>query len=86
MKEFAVYTLLRLGLFLATLAIVVAIWGLFTDAVPVLWAAILAFLISGLASLLVLNRPREAFAAKVERGAAKVSDKIEAQRSKEDAD
>lgn len=86
MKEFAVYTLLRIGLFVGALAIVVGVWSLFGDSVPMLWAAIVAFLISGVLSLTLLNRPREAFAAKVQQRAERVTEKIEAQRAKEDTD
>lgn len=85
-KEFAVYTLLRLGLLVGAFAIVVGIWSLFADGVPLLWAAVVAFLVSGVISLFMLNKPREAFAAKVQARAAKVTQAVEAQRSKEDID
>ncbi|WP_235737437.1 DUF4229 domain-containing protein [Nocardioides alcanivorans] len=86
MKEFVVYTLLRLGLFVGAFAIVAGVWSQLADSVPVLWALVLAFLISGVASLTMLNSPREAFAAKVEQRAGRITDKMDAQRAKEDTD
>ena len=66
MKEFWVYTALRGLLFVATLALVVGVWLLVADEVPVLWAIVLAFALSGLGSFFVLRRSREAFARKVQ--------------------
>ena len=85
MKEFWVYTLLRVGLFIGSFAIVFGIWFIFDD-VPVLWVVVIAFIVSGVGSYFILERQREEFAAKVESRAAKASQKFEAQRSKEDAD
>ena len=84
MKEFWIYTLLRLGLFLASGAIVFGIWFVVTEDVPVVWVVVIAFVISGVASYFLLERQREAFAAKVQGRAAKVSQRFEEQRSKED--
>ena len=86
MKEFWVYTLLRLGLFIGTFAIVFGIWFAITRDVPVLWVVVIAFVVSGVGSYYILERPREKFAAKVEGRAAKATQKFEEQRSKEDAD
>ncbi|WP_110207870.1 DUF4229 domain-containing protein [Nocardioides daejeonensis] len=86
MKEFVVYTLLRIGLFAGALAIVVGIWSLVGDEVPMLWAVVVAFLISGVASLVLLNRQREQFAARVEERASRISEKMEAHKAKEDTD
>ena len=54
MKEFWVYTALRGLLFVATLALVVGVWLLVADEVPVLWAIVVAFVLSGLGSFFVL--------------------------------
>ena len=86
MKEFWVYTLLRLGLFVGSFAIVFGIWFLVTGDVPVLWVIVIAFAASGVGSYWLLERQREAFAAKVEGRASRASEKFEAQRAKEDAD
>ena len=86
MKEFWVYTLMRLGLFLGTFAIVFGVWFLVSGDVPVLWVIVIAFVVSGVGSYYLLERQREAFAAKVEGRAAKAAQKLEEQRAKEDAD
>lgn len=86
MKEFWVYTGLRVLLFLATLAVVFGIWLLVADEVPVLWAVVIAFAISGVASFYLLDRSRQAFAQRVEGRAERASAALEAQRSKEDVD
>ena len=66
MKEFWVYTLLRVGLFLGSFAIVFGVWFIFADDVPVLWVVVIAFVVSGVGSYFILERQREEFAAKVE--------------------
>ena len=86
MKEFWVYTGLRIALFLASLAIVAGIWAVAADEVNLVWAVVIAFLVSGVGSYFLLNRQREAFAQRVEVRAQKASAKIEEMRSKEDAD
>lgn len=84
MKEFWVYTLLRLGLFVGSAAIVFGIWFLVTEDVPLIWVIVIAFAVSGAASYFLLERQRQEFAAKVQTRAERVSEKLEEQRSKED--
>ena len=81
-----VYTALRVGMFLATLAIVSGIWALISgrNAVPVLWVVVIAFMISGLASIRLLNAQREALARNVTSRAERASLKFEEMRSRED--
>lgn len=86
MKEFLVYTGLRALLFVASLALVVGVWLLVADEVPLLWAVVIAFVMSGVASYFVLNRSREAFARRVQDRAARASASLEARRSREDVD
>lgn len=86
MKEFWVYTLLRLGLFLGSFAIVFGIWFAITGDVPVWLAAVIALVISGVASYALLRRQREAFARRVAGPADRVARKYEEVRSKEDVD
>ncbi len=86
MKEFWIYTGLRLLLFVATLAVVFGVWLLLADQVPVLWAVVIAFALSGVASYFVLDRSREALARRVEVRAERASAALEAQRAKEDVD
>ena len=46
-KEFVVYTVLRLLLFAASFAIVAGIWLAVSDNVPLLWVFVIAFVVSG---------------------------------------
>lgn len=85
-KEFWIYTALRFVLFAGSLGIVVGVWFLLADSVPLLWAIVVAFVMSGIGSYFLLNRPREALARRVETRAERMSAKIEEMRAKEDAD
>ena len=88
MKEFAVYTLARLGLLVASWAVVSGIWLLVTgdDTLPILPTLIGAALISSVASYYLLRGMRERFALVVQRRAEAASSRLEASRSKEDHD
>lgn len=83
MKEFWIYTGLRLLSLVATFGIVAGIWSLVAGEVDIFFAVIVAFLISGALSFFVLDPQRRAFAEKVEARAAKA---VEAARAKEDAE
>ena len=85
-KEFVVYTGLRVVLFLASLGVVAGAWVLIAGDVPVLWALVIAFVLSGIGSYFLLDRQREAFARRVDERARRASSKFEELRSKEDAD
>jgi ABC-type bacteriocin/lantibiotic exporter with double-glycine peptidase domain len=85
-KEFWVYTGLRALLFLATLALVVGVWLLVADEVPLVWAVVVAFVVSGIGSYFVLHRSREAFARRVQERAERASSSFEARRAREDVD
>lgn len=67
MKEFAVYTAARLGIFLLSYGLIVAVYLLVTgsDQVPLFWPFLLAVLISAVASVTLLRKQRDAFAAAV---------------------
>lgn len=86
MKEFWIYTGLRVVLFAASLGIVVGVWFLFAESVPIWWAVVIAFLMSGIGSYFLLNAPREALARRVETRAERMSSKFEQMRAKEDVD
>ena len=86
MKEFVVYTALRVLLFVASFGVVLGLWALLADSVPLLWVVVIAFVLSGIASYFVLNRPRAAFAARVEERAARATAAFEERRAREDAD
>jgi uncharacterized membrane protein len=85
-KEFVVYTALRVLLFVASFGVVLGLWALLADAVPLLWVVVIAFVVSGIASYFLLNRPRAAFAARVEERAARATAAFEERRAREDAD
>jgi len=86
-KEFVVYTALRVVLFLASFGVVVGIMALaFGGRYNLFWAIIVAFLISGIASYYLLDRQREAFARRVETRAAKATAAFEERKAREDRD
>lgn len=85
-KEFVIYTGMRIGLFLSSLVVVIGVWMLIADEVPILWAVVLAFALSGLGSYFLLNRQREAFARRVEERAQRLSTRYDDMKSKEDTD
>ena len=84
MKEFWIFTGLRLALFGASFCIVAGIWLLVTGAVPLFWALVIAFLLSGIGSYVVLNPQREALARRVEARAERMTERMEEMKSKED--
>jgi hypothetical protein len=85
-KEFVIYTALRILLFVASLAIVAGIWLLLTDEAPLLWVLIVGFALSGVASYFLLNRQRAAFAGRVEERARRANARFEEMRAREDVD
>jgi membrane protein implicated in regulation of membrane protease activity len=86
MKEFWLYTLLRIGIFLAWVITVIAVWALVAGSVPVMWAVVIAFALSGITSYFLLARQREALARRVEVRAQRMSAAFEESRAKEDVD
>jgi uncharacterized membrane protein YfcA len=85
-KEFVVYTALRLLMLLATFGIVIGVWLLVADSANIFVAIIIAFVVSGVGSYFLLNRPREALAQRVETRAAKATKAFEQLKAKEDVD
>ena len=65
MKEFAVYNLMRILLLASWIVIVIGVWSMISNPVPVLWALIVALVGSGLSSWFLLARQREALARRV---------------------
>ena len=86
MKEFAVYTLARIGLFVASYAVIAGIYLLVTggDSLPLLWPLLLAAVVSALASYVMLRGQRDRFAAVIQRRADAASRRFEESRTKED--
>lgn len=86
MKEFWIYTGLRVALFVGSLGIVLGVWFAIAGHANLVWAVVLAFLASGLGSYFLLNGPREALARRVQTRAEAMSAKVEEMRAKEDVD
>jgi hypothetical protein len=87
-KEFVIYTLARLGLFVASYAVVAGIWLLATGGsrIPIFLPLLIAMVISAIASVYLLKGPRHRFALRVDDRAQRMATKIEESRSKEDVD
>jgi mannitol-specific phosphotransferase system IIBC component len=86
-KEFVVYTVLRIVLFLASFGVIIGVMALVSGGrFHLFWAVVLAFLVSGIASYFILERQREAFARRVETRAAKAAAAFEERKAREDAD
>ncbi len=87
MKAFAIYTALRLGIFVACYAVLGWIYlGVFGKTGALLWPFLAAIVISSFLSWKYLAPQRERFAAVVQGRAERASAKIEEMRSKEDVD
>ena len=86
MKEFVVYTGLRLLMLVATFGIVIGVWLVVADSANIFVAIIIAFVVSGVGSYFLLNRPREALAQQVETRAARATKAFEQMKAKEDVD
>lgn len=86
MKQFVVYTVLRIVLFLATFGIIVGAWVLVADEANVFVCVVLAFVISGIGSYFLLERQRSAFAQRVEARAERATAAFDEIRAKEDVD
>lgn len=86
MKEFLIYTGLRLAMFAATFGIVIGVWLLVSDGANVLVALVAAFVVSGIGSYFLLNGPRAALAQRVDERARRASAAFEQMKAKEDVD
>lgn len=77
MKEFAIYTAARLGLFVVSYAAVVGVYLAVTGErqIPLFWPFLLAVVISAIASAVLLRRQRDAFAASVQRRAERSAER-----------
>ena len=85
-REFVVYTALRIAVFLASVLVVLGVWTMLADTVPVLGVLVVAVVVSGIASYFLLNRQREAFARRVQGRAERMQERFEQMKAKEDAD
>ena len=87
MKEFGIYTGLRLGLFVVSYAVLGWLYvGLFGRAGALVWPFLAAIVVSSLLSWKFLAPQRERLAAVVQGRAERASSRFEEMRSKEDQD
>lgn len=85
MKEFAIYTGLRILLFVASLITVSLIWSLLNDGkISPIWSLVIAFAVSGVLSYFLLNRQRVAFARRVEERASRAAAAFDERKARED--
>jgi type VI protein secretion system component VasK len=85
-KEFWVYTGLRVLVFAASVVLVGAVWLAVDESANVMWVLIVSLVISGFASYFVLGRQRAALARHVDERARKATTKLEELKAKEDVD
>jgi hypothetical protein len=83
MKEFAVYTGLRLLLFAACFGI---LWVALQNWLNIFPVLLLALILSSILSVFVLRAARDRLAGTIERRATRMSERIEAARRAEDDD
>ncbi len=88
MRPFLTYTLARLGLFLVCWLIVGLVASLWLDgsSASVLWTALIALVVSGVAALFVLRPLRDRAAGSVAEGAGRIRSGVEQRRTREDVD
>lgn len=83
MKDFAIYTGLRLVLFAACFAV---LWFALNDWLSIFPVLLVALIVSSILSIFVLRAARDRLAGSIERRASRISSKIEASRRAEDED
>jgi UPF0716 family protein affecting phage T7 exclusion len=85
-KEFAVYTAARLGLFLVSYALVIGVYLLVSgaDTIPVFWPFLLAVVMSAIGSVYLLRRQRDAFARAVQERAERAAARRQMVQAEED--
>ena len=83
-KEFVVYTGLRILLFLAALGVVLGVWVLAAGEANLLASFVIALVVSGVGSYFLLNGPREALAQRVDARARAATSRFEEMRARED--
>jgi uncharacterized membrane protein len=85
-REFWVYTVLRLALFVASAAVIFGVWLAVAGSASIMWVLVIALVVSGLGSYFLLGRQRAALAHHVDQRARRATEKFEELRAKEDAD
>jgi uncharacterized membrane protein YhaH (DUF805 family) len=85
-REFWIYTGLRLLLFAASVVIVGGVWLAVADSANLMWVLLISLVLSGLASFFLLGRQRAALARHVNDRARRASASFEELKAKEDVD
>jgi hypothetical protein len=85
-REFVVYTALRLLMLAATFGVVIGIWLAVAGTANIFACVVIAFVVSGIGSYFLLNAQREAFARRVELRAERATQAFDQRRAKEDVD
>jgi Protein of unknown function (DUF4229) len=87
-REFVVYSVARIGLFVASYVVIVGVYMLVagTSRPPVLWPLLAAAVVSAVASYYLLQGPRQRFAERVDARARAAASRFEQARAKEDQD
>jgi membrane protein implicated in regulation of membrane protease activity len=83
MKEFAIYTGLRLVLFAASFGI---LWVALHSLIGIFPLLLLALIVSSILAIFVLRAARDRLAANIEQRADRIASRIQAARSAEDED
>lgn len=83
MKEFAIYTGLRLALFAACFAV---LWFALNNWLTIFPLLLVALIVSSILSIFVLRAARDRLAGTIERRAGRITDRIEQSRRAEDDD
>jgi uncharacterized membrane protein len=86
MRQFWLYTGLRLLLLAASVAVVGGIWLAVAGSANLMWVLIISLVVSGLASYFLLGRQRAALARHVDERARRATAKLEEMKAKEDVD
>jgi uncharacterized membrane protein len=85
-KQFWIYTGLRVLFFVAAAAVVFGIWLAVAGSAPLMWVLVIALLLSGIASYFLLGHQRAALAEHVDSRARRATEKFEEMKAKEDVD
>jgi len=83
MKEFAIYTGLRLALFAACFAV---LWFALNNWLTLFPLLLVALIVSSILSIFVLRAARDRLAGTIEQRAGRITDRIEQSRRAEDDD
>jgi ABC-type bacteriocin/lantibiotic exporter with double-glycine peptidase domain len=83
MKEFAIYTSLRLALFAACFAV---LWFALNNWLTIFPLLLIALIVSSILSIFVLRAARDRLAGTIEQRAGRITERIERSRRAEDDD